>query len=65
MSVFNKDEDISSAPDMEPITHPKMNHTTVAKEGVCKMFSSLQVNKTMGPNELPSRLLMGLGGELT
>ena len=57
VSVFNKDEDISSISDMGTSPHPSMNHIIVTEAGVYKLLFSLQVHKAMGPDELPTRLL--------
>ena len=65
VSVFNKDEDISTAPDMGSSPHPVMHHTEVSQEGVFKLLNGFQVHKATGPDELPSKLLKELAEELT
>ena len=67
VSVFIKDEVISTAPDMGSTwsPHPTMNHIQVSQEGVFKLLADLQVHKAMGPDEIPSKLLKELAEELT
>ena len=65
VSVFNKNEDTSTIPDMVTSTHPSMDNIHVTQEGVHKLLSYLQVHKAMGPDEIPSRLLKELAKELT
>ena len=55
VSVFNKDEDTSSIPDMGPSPHPSVDHIIVTEEGVFKLLSTLQVYKAIDPDELPTR----------
>ena len=57
VSVFNKDEDISTALDMGSSQHPAMHHIEVSQEGDFKLLNGLQVHKATGPDELPSKLL--------
>ena len=59
VSVFNKNEDISTIPDMGPSTHPSMDNIHVTKEDVYKLLSNLQVHKARGC------LLKGLAKKLT
>ena len=65
VSVFDKDKDASTIPDMGPSPHPSLNNIIVTEEGVSKLLSNLQVHKTMDPDEIPSKLLKELVEELT
>ena len=60
VSVFNKNEDTSTIPDMGPSTHPSMDNINVTEEGVYKLLSNLQVHKDMGPDEIQTRFLTEL-----
>ena len=60
VSVFNKNENTSTIPDMGTSTHPSMDNISVTEEGVYKLLSNLQVHKAMGPDEIPTRLLKEL-----
>ena len=42
-----------------------VNRIIVTEDGVCKLFTSRQVNKAMGPDVLPIRILKELAEELT
>ena len=65
VSVFSKDEVVSTAPDMRSSPRPTMNHIQVSQEGVFKLLACLQVHKAMDPDEIPSKLLKELAEELT
>ena len=64
VSVFNKDEDTSTIPDMGPSLHPSMDNISVTEAGVYNLLSNFQVHKAMGPDEIPTRLLKELAKEL-
>ena len=50
VSVFDKDGDASTIPDMGPSPYPSLNNIIVTKEGVCELLSNLHVHKAMGPH---------------
>ena len=64
-SVFNKDEDISTIPDMGPSPHDPVGHITITESGVQKIFAGLNPHKATGPDQLPARLLKEAATELT
>ena len=65
VSVFDKDEDTSTIPDMGPNIYRSIDNISVTEEGVYKLLSNLEVHKAMGPDEIPTRLLKELAEELT
>ena len=64
-SVFNKDEDISTIPDMGPSPHDPVEHITVTEGGVQKILAGLNPHKATGPDQLSARLLKEAATELT
>ena len=51
-SVFNKDEDILTIPDMGPNPHEPIGHITITESGVQTMLAGLNPHKAPGPDQL-------------
>lgn len=64
VSVFNKNEDLSTIKDKGQSPYTSMDSILVTSAGILKLLSNLDVHKSTGPDGIPSRLLKELASEL-
>lgn len=62
-SVFNKNTDIEAATLASPFS--PIEDIKITEQGVLNLLSKLDVSKSIGPDELPSRVLLEARNELT
>ena len=63
-SVFNRDEDPSTLPDLGPSPFPSIDRIEVSTNGVIKLLKKLNPHKATGPDNIPARLLKELADSL-
>ena len=63
-SVFNKEEDSSSLPDLGSSSFPSIGHIEVTTNGVIKLLKKINPHKATGPDNIPARLLKELADSL-
>ena len=62
-SVFNKDEDTTTIPDLGT-PFPSINRIEVTANGVIKLLKKINPHKATGPDNIPARLLKELADSL-
>ena len=63
-SVFNKEEDASTIPELGPNPFPQIDRISVSSSGVTKLLNNLNPHKATGPDKIPARLLKELADSI-